>query len=314
MQTLMHEFDDNAPINPDSQRHYGAKLSFCKRGGVELSVCVPRNMTSDPIPPSLRLRKNLTDAERQERDAANARRAAQRARQQLRLMLKTINASYLWTFTFRDNIDDIKHVQAVYTRFRRLFVQKYPDSKFVTVPERHSENRTGWHLHTACADMLDVNWVRRCWYMALGHKVKIDYIEVNGKTKAKVVPFVLKAGEWVPAEPSEVLGNVDVRGRKRRYGAEKSDWTPERLAAYLAKYMDKTFTDAQASTRRYWPSKGCERPQVKKFWLMATNCHEAIIEAHYIVHELYGMANLSIFLSRDYMSIWVAGTGQEPPF
>jgi hypothetical protein len=271
-------------------------------------------LNPDPIPPCDRLRKELTEQERAERDAANARRAAQRARQSLRLVLKTINASYLWTFTFRDNIEDLAQVQKIYTKFRRLFVEKYPEAKFLTVPERHSENRTGWHLHTAVADRLDINWVRRCWWMALGHKVTIEYQDNNGRTKPVLIPHVQKAGEWVRAQSSEVRGNVDVRARKRRFGTEDQSWNPERLAMYLAKYMDKTFTDAQASTRRYWPSKGCERPRVKKFWLMATNVEEAIIEAHAIVKELHGMANLSIYLSRDYMSLWVSGTGQEPPF
>jgi hypothetical protein len=314
MSILQHDFD-KPNENNDQPREYRAKLTHCRKGGVELAVFVPlKYPDKDSVPPCDLPRKELTEEERAERDLANARRAAQRARQGLRHVLKTMDAKYLWTFSWREDMQDLAHAQKVYARFRRLLADKYPEAKFVTVPERHHQNRTGFHLHTAVADRLDVHWVRRCWWLALGHRVQVTYETVSGRTKQKLIPYIKENEVWREALPSEVLGNVDVVGRKKRFGKPDPLWTSDRLATYLAKYMDKTFTEAQESARRYWPSKGCERPTVEKFWLMATNVDEALKEAFAIVKELHGMSTTQIFLSQDYLNIWIVGYATEPPF
>lgn len=313
MDILTQNYEERE-FNPNETRVYRAKLTKCRRGGVEISVSCPFPRPFDPIPPGLLLPKEMTPEERLERDLANARRAARHARQSLRGLLKTMNAQYLWTFTFRENIEDIKQVQKVYARFMRLFRERYPTVKFCCVPERHSENRTGWHLHVATADRLDVNHVRRCWWLALGHRVEIDYKVVEGKTKQVLKGFVKNGTEWVEALPEEIRGNVDVKSHSRRWGSNATQWDADRLASYLAKYMEKTFEDAAKSSRRFWPSKDCARPEIERFWLMATNLEDAIIESHKIVKSMYGCANLHIFLSSDYLSLWISGSGIEVPF
>jgi len=313
MDILTQNIEDRG-YDPDETRAYRARLTLCKKGGVEISVSVPFVRSLDPIPPSMLMPKEMTGDERLERDLANARRAARHARQSLRHLLKCMNAQYLWTFTFRDDVDDIKIAQKCYARFLRLFREKYPETKFVCVPERHSKNRTSWHLHVATSDRLDVYDVRRFWWMALGHRVEISYSTEGSKTKKELIGYVKQGSEWVRALPEEIRGNVDVKAHSARWGNNKTQWDASRLASYLAKYMEKTFEEATKSARRYWPSKNCERPQVDRFWLMATNLEDAIIEAHKIVKQLYGCAHVQIFLSRDYLSLWISGSGMEIPF
>lgn len=298
-------------VAPHGMCSYRAVLKHCGKGGVELCVHVPhgREFSSDKIPPSLLPRRELTEDEQIERNEANAKRAARRARQALRLLLKTMDAKYLWTFTFRENVTDVDQAQKFYKRFHELFRKRYPDSKFATVPEQ--QERGAWHLHSAVADRLDIYWVLRCWYIALGHKVKIEY---DGKGKKKVVPYVKDKGQWRPAETHEVLGGVNVRAQSKRWASNSGTWDTDRLASYMAKYMDKTFSEVMGGRRRYWPSKDCERPKVEKFWLLATNIDDALREAHSLVKYTYGMANLTIHLSQDCMSLWIAGSGIEPPF
>lgn len=308
----------NEPIEYENQepRYYRAKLTHCRKGGVELSVYVPEmKISNDPLPPGyFPPEREMTEEEREYRDIANARRAARHARQSLRTLLKTMNASYLWTLTFRDDVDDIKTVQKVYQKFMREFRVRYPETKFLCVPERHSENRTSWHLHVAVADRLDVNWVRRCWWMALGHKVEIRYVVESGRTKQKLVAFIKNGSEWVECLPSEIRGNVDVKEHSRKWGNGSTQWDASRLASYLAKYMEKTFEQAEKSARRFWPSKDIPRPTVERFWLLATNIEDAIMEASGIVKVMYGSARLQIFLSRDHLSLWISGSGSECPF
>lgn len=311
------ELNEKSPFNsfpkvaPHGANSYRAVLKNCGKGGVELAVYLPdpKLFATDKLPPALLPRKELTEEEQIERNEANSKRAAKRARQSLRLILKSMGAKYLWTFTFRENITDIERVQRIYKRFHELFRKRYENTKFATIPEQ--QERGAWHLHVAVADHLDIVWVLRCWYMALGHKVKIEYDE-KGKPHAHA--YVKDGEDWRRARSDEIKGSVNVRAHSRKWGSNSNQWNSDRLASYMAKYMEKTFSEAMCGRRRYWPSKDCPRPKIEKFWLMASNVQEALIEAHKIVHQMFGMANLSIFLSRDYMNIWISGTTCEPPF
>lgn len=298
-------------VAPHGANSYRAIIKDCGRGGAELSVFVPdaRMFQADKLPPSLLPKKELSEEEQIERNEANAKRAARRARQMLRLILKSMDAKYLWTFTFRENVTDIALTQKYYKRFHELFRKRYPDSKFVTIPEQ--QERGAWHLHVAVSERLDIHWVLRCWYIALGHKVKIEY-DVKGKPK--VVAYVRDNDEWRIAESSEIAGSVNVRARSRKWGGESSAWDSDHLSSYMAKYMDKNFSEAMGGKKRYWPSKDCQRPRIEKFWLMATNVEDALKESFYIVKTTLGMANTRIFLSKDYMTIWISGSGCKPPF
>lgn len=307
-ESMTSSFPKVAPYGANS---YRAVLKKCGRGGVELAVFVPdaKLFSSDKLPPALLPPKELTEEERVERNEQNSKRAARRARQGLRLILKSMQAKYLWTFTFRENVTDIDKVQKIYKRFHELFRKRYTDTKFATIPEQ--QERGAWHLHVAVADRLDIHWVLRCWYMALGHRVRIEYDQAG---KPHVVAFVRDGDDWRKAESSEIIGSVNVRAHSRKWGSNSASWDSDRLASYMAKYMEKTFSEVMGGRRRYWPSKDCPRPQIEKFWLMATNVEEALIEAHRIVKYMFGSASTQIFLSSDYMSIWISGSGCEPPF
>lgn len=298
-------------VAPHGANSYRAVLKKCGKGGVDLAVFVPDSklFSSEKLPPALLPPKELTEEERTARNEANSKRAARRARQGLRLILKSMQAKYLWTFTFRENVTDIQRVQKVYKRFHELFRKRYAETKFATIPEQ--QERGAWHLHVAVADRLDIHWVLRCWYIALGHRVRIEYDQAG---KPHVIAYVKDGDNWREADSTEILGSVNVRAHSRKWGSNSASWDSDRLASYMAKYMEKTFSEAMGGRRRYWPSKDCPRPQVEKFWLMATNVEEALIEAHSIVKYMFGSVSTQIYLSGDYMTIWISGSGCEPPF
>jgi hypothetical protein len=304
-------FNSFPKVAPHGANSYRAVLKNCGKGGVELAVYLPdtKLFSSDKLPPALLPRKDLTEQEQIERNEANAKRAARRARQGLRLILKSMEAKYLWTFTFRENITDIDRVQRIYKRFHELFRKRYETAKFATIPEQ--QERGAWHLHVAVADRLDIHWVLRCWYMALGHKVRIEY---DDRGKPRVIAYVKDGDDLREARSDEIMGSVNVRDSKRKWGSKSAHWDSDRLASYMAKYMEKTFSEAMGGRRRYWPSKDCPRPRIEKFWLIATNVDEALREAFAIVKITCCAASTQIFLSKDYMNIWIAGNGYEPPF
>ncbi|HCA27959.1 MAG TPA: hypothetical protein DEP05_10060 [Betaproteobacteria bacterium] len=82
----------------------------------------------------------------------------------------------------------------------------------------------------------------------------------------------------------------------------------------MTKYLEKTFDEAASNARRYWPSKNCERPVERRFWLGAVDLLDAIREAHDLVKMDCASATLSMWLSMDASNIWISGTGFEPPF
>lgn len=288
-------------------RDYRATLRHCGRGGVELSVhCVKPTFESKEPGPA----REMTEAEREERDRLNLLRSVRRARQSLRLLVKTMGADRLLTLTWRENMQDVEQAQKAWQAFVRHVRLRYPNNKFLCV--RELQERGAIHLHVALAGHMDIHWLRASWYKALGHKVKFDYDALTGKKR--VVAFVKDGKEWRESHSDETLGSINIRARNKRWGDETEVWNSTKIAGYLTKYLDKTFENSEDGKRRFWPSKNCERPVIKKFWLGATNVIEAIKEAHDIVHDKYAYQHLKLWLSVDYMNIWLCGVGAEPPF
>lgn len=250
----------------------------------------------------------MTTEERERRDEENLRRAERHAKQQVRWLLKGMQADHLLTLTYRENVTDMERVGKDWQKFVRLVRARFPDFRYVAVREK--QERGSIHLHIAIHGRADVHWLRRCWWIALGHKVEIDYSEEG---KKKLLPLVKDGREWRYARSDEVRGNIDVSGPSRRFGGHGARWKTEKLAAYMTKYMAKAFGQV-TSGRRYWPSKNLVRREPQKFWLVAARFEDAVREAHGMMRDRFGCAELTIWQSNDMTRLWFSGSGVLCPF
>ncbi|MDO8930954.1 MAG: hypothetical protein Q7U97_01040, partial [Rhodocyclaceae bacterium] len=183
-------------------------------------------------------------------------------------------------------------------------------TEFLYVAVRERQDRGAIHLHIAIRCRSDVHWLRRCWWMALGHRVEIDY---SPEGKKQLRALVKDGREWHYARSDEVRGNIDISGPSRRFGGNGIKWKTEKLAAYMTKYMQKAF-DETVGGRRYWPSKNIIRTEPQKFWLIAASFDDAVREAHNMMRQRFGCAELTIWQSDDMTRLWFAGSDIECPF
>lgn len=282
-------------------------------GSLELFVrCVPADEMArhlhTQVPVWLLEPKPLDEAEAVRRKEENKHRSVKRAKQSVRWLLKAMQADHLLTLTYRDNVEEIERVGKDWQKFVRLVRVKYPEWRFVCCREK--QERGAWHLHIGIRGRGDVHWLRRCWWMALGHRVEIDY---SPEGKKQLRALVKDGREWRYASKEEVRGNIDLRGPSKRWGGDGRRWDTERLAAYMTKYMAKSLDEIE-SGRRYWPSKNIERPQPKKFWLVAASFDEAVREAHNMLRERFCCRRLHIWSSDDMTRLWFSGSDIECPF
>lgn len=287
-------------------RHFGAS--------VEASIRLPglkelqRSFDGANVPPSLLVPQVRSEAEQECRNAENRRRAAHRAKQAVRWLLKAMGADHLLTLTFRENVTDIARVQRVFQRFTRLMRLRYPEWRYVAC--RELQERGAWHLHLGIRGRGDVHWIRRCWWVALGHRVEIVY-DQDGKKHLRATQW--DKTEWRESRSDEIRGNIDLRGPSRRFGGDGRRWKTEKLAAYMTKYMAKAFGEIETG-RRYWPSKGIQKPEPNKFWLASANFDDAVREVHAMMRNRYGCSELHIWSSDDMTRIWFSGSGIVPTF
>lgn len=260
------------------------------------------------VPIYLQLEKSRSVEDQAIRDEENKRRSIYRAKQMVRWLCKSMQADHFLTVTYRENLQDIEQVKKHWREFVRLVRKRYPKWQYVVCLEQ--QDRGAWHLHVATHGRSDVHWLRRCWWMALGHRVEVYYTE-DGKKHLRAL--VEDRGEWRQAMSREVAGNIDLQGPSKRFGGSGVKWKSEQLSAYMAKYMSKAFETIQ-SGRRYWPSKEIAPPLVEKRWLNALNWGDAVREVHVMVRELYSCERLQIWASEAMPRMWFSGSGVVCPF
>jgi hypothetical protein len=84
-------------------------------------------------------------------------------------------------------------------------------------------------------------------------------------------------------------------------------WVADKLAAYLTKYLVKTFEEVdEHHSKRYWHSSALRPPVVQKIWLGATSVLEAIEESHNIVFAETGQVDV-MWLKEGWGSIFMTG-------
>jgi hypothetical protein len=208
----------------------------------------------------------------------NHSRCVRRAKQNIRWLVKGINADRLLTLTYRKNQENREEVKEDFKRFLRLIRKGWAGQtgskawQYVAVLER--QERGAYHIHCAVKGWQRISFLRAAWYKALGGQGN-------------------ESGENTP-------GNIDVTSpKKARWGTQRRDWKSGKLAAYLTKYLAKTFDEETTEKRRYWHSKDALLPQKTRFILCSNDFISAIKELMSIVYLHYGLA-------LDFSRSWVA--------
>jgi hypothetical protein len=273
--------------------NYRAKFVKLANGQSEVSV-TPANkdrvldarMGFNPLLDCARVPRSTED--QAERDIENRQRAAKRAKQNVRHLVKSIFADHMLTFSYRANMECRATVARNWKEFVRLFRVRYPDWKYLAVLEK--QERGSFHMHVAVQGKQDIKWLLRCWLIAIGqsHEDITSWL-IGG----------VKLGE-------KSLGAVNVEPPKKRWGGGSKHWKRDKLSGYLTKYIGKEFEEADKNAKKYWASRNIERPIVERFWLRADTYLEAIIEAHELI--LYtGATSMSMWNDFTAGVVWITG-------
>jgi len=263
--------DELQALRPGAdRRHYRMVAHDFGGDRVELRIHLPyySGMDVQLVNPLRRPAKPWETMTANERAEASLKRSIRRAKQQVRWLVKAIDADHLLTLSYRENMQDIARLARDWQEFVRLVRQRFPTWQYVMT--REYQERGALHIHAAVVGRQDVRFLRKCWYAVVG----------------------------------EAQGNIDVQAPRRRWGNESARWNPHKLAWYLTKYVTKDFALAQRCKRRYWASKGIEIPK-QVYWLGATNYAEAIAEGYSYMHA-FGVKRTSLWMSDDWRCIWIS--------
>lgn len=185
-----------------------------------------------PVSPEALAMKAESDLQDDEdRKRRNLERAARRGKSDVRLKVKAAGMDALLTLTYRENQTDLaltkQHMYAFVRRIRKVL----PGWQYVAAFE--PQKRGAWHVHMAT------------------HRLPKLMAASNG---VKVKSFNVVRAIW-RSVTGELGGNIDQQARKRW-----SKQTAGKMAAYLSKYMLKSYADGEPWTNRYSCSKGLKVP------------------------------------------------------
>lgn len=248
--------------------------NYCKANGLPVRFVTKRFNDDDD------------DAERSQfKKETNQERAVRRSKQSVRFLTRELQADRLFTLTYRENMTDREQAKRDFQKFLRLVRKGWkggegcPDWQYVAVMEQ--QGRGAYHIHCAVKGWQRVNFLRAAWYKALGG---------TGK----------ETGEETP-------GAVNVTSpEKTRWGKGWRQWKSAKLAAYLLKYIAKTFAETTSEKRRYWHSKGIAEPVKTRIILNATDMVSAMQECTRVLLERFGV-EIDLrhsFASTNWGSVW----------
>lgn len=285
-----------ANINPFTGQEippsYWAKLTTFKSGAFEFAVTLPPvlqhhkyNEPDNTFSETIRQPKQRHELTDEEKRAVNLARSVRRSRQKVRQTIKALEADHMLTLTYRENMQDVDRLKADFKRFVRMMTARFPEWRYVAV--RETQERGALHLHLAVKGRQPLNYIRKCWYVAIGGNID-------------------DAGE-------NTKGAINVRAPSRFAGRKGKSvrWKNSKLAGYLTKYLGKEIETMEHRSKRYWQSKHIDGKEVFKFWLSATNFKDAIVEAHDLVHGR-GAGDLSMWAADDWKNIYISGEGLCP--
>lgn len=197
----------------------------------------------------------LTPRELLDKACENRQRATRRARTKVRRLAKFKGLTTLLTLTYRENMCDrdrmARDLDVFLKRVRRLL----PSFEYICVFER--QKRGAWHAHLAVKKI-------QSHYMNKGQLVK---------------SYDLLRSMWRGVVGLD-NGNVDVSRNKR---VQRS---AAKLAAYLSKYIGKTFDQAEKHVNSY-SSSGRDLPDAIVERIMSSDQAEAVRSlAALVLHDV----------------------------
>lgn len=224
-------------------------------------------------------KEELSESELEAIRAENWTRAVRRAKQRVRWLCNELAADRLLTLTYRENVQDRDRVKKDFTRFVRM-VRKYePEWGYVAILEK--QDRGAYHVHCAVKGFQKIKVLRKLWYQALGG---------SGTEEGDQTP-----------------GQIDVTSPNARWGSRGREWKTNRLAAYISKYMHKTFDETATEKRRYWHAKDLKAPEPERFWIGASNIAEFVKSVHSRASFIYGDQIFDMWLSPDGELLYLSG-------
>ncbi len=185
----------------------------------------------------LRGELELTEAEREEKREANARRASRRAKSMVRQRCKAQGLDSLLTLTYRENMQDRERCEAHLKAFLRRLRACIPGFAYVAFFEQ--QKRGAWHIHMAV------------------RKLPLTLAAAGG---VQVKSFNVVRAIW-RAVVGDLGGNIDLgrwKGNARKSAAK--------CAAYISKYCLKAYADGELGSKRYRASSvDLPKPTVLEF-------------------------------------------------
>tara|TARA_Y100001951_G_C11253905_1_gene248180 strand:+ start:134 stop:1000 length:867 start_codon:yes stop_codon:yes gene_type:complete len=180
----------------------------------------------------------LSEAEKLAKLVENRERATRRARTKVRRLAKAKGLTTLLTLTYRENMLDRDRMQRDLDVFLKRVRRVIPGFQYIAVFER--QKRGAWHAHLAVEKVLS-------HYVARGRLVR---------------SYDLLRSMWRAVVGTD-NGNVDV---SRNKALSRSS---AKLAAYVSKYIGKTFDQADKYVNSYSAS-GRALPRAMAFTVQGT--------------------------------------------
>jgi hypothetical protein len=167
---------------------------------------------------------------------ASIERAVRRAKQEVRLLCKTMAVNSLWTLTFRQCVTDRDVALRCLDAFRRRVIKVLGEWRYVATLEK--QERGAWHIHLATH--------------ALPTRL------TDGGVKVKSWDVMRKI--WLSCA-GDLGGNFDEAKRSRRWsGRDRAVRGTGAIARYIASYVAKDMVDCELNRKRYSSSRGTDIP------------------------------------------------------
>ena len=254
------------------QDTYTARQRIFPDGQTELCVSHDKFFIGPAIIAKPRAARGESD-KRERSDDVSARRA----KKQVRLCCKQIQADRMVTLTYRENMVDRETALKHFDRFRRK-LGKHHTFHYVAVIEE--QQRGALHFHIAIHGRQSYHLLRSIWYSVLGL-----------------------------GQRGETLGQVHVRNPSE-FGFGKNG--AHKLAGYLAKYVGKTMDCRELDQKRYFRSRGIVLPEVNTWRISSTSMLGAVQTAFAIAFE-HGLEGVQTWCNNALGCVWLATAPRSSP-
>ena len=122
--------------------YYRARVNDYGQGDAEVTFWVDK-----PAPVSNRRNEEVCTEERARRDGLNKVRSNRRSRKRIRQAVMSMPATYLWTLTYAENMQDRAQADADFEAFIDALRERYPSIKGQWTATAETQKRGAWHWH-----------------------------------------------------------------------------------------------------------------------------------------------------------------------